>query len=188
MSTNPELVAVGKPKIGGAIFRAPLGTALPTDATTALDAKFKCLGFCSEDGLTNASGISGGSIKAWGGATIHNYQNGSSDTFKFKLVEALNVEVLKTVYGDNNVTGDLATGIHIKNTVEEKQDYVWVVDMLHKAYAKRVVVPCAKITSVADIIYKDDVLVGYESTISATPDAEGVYHHEYISKDTTNTQ
>lgn len=184
MGNDATLVVAGKPKIGGAIFRAPLGTKLPTDATSALDAAFKCLGFCSEDGVKNNDTISGGSIKAWGGDTILNYQDGKSDSFRFKLVEALNVEVLKTAYGDENVTGDLETGIHIKSTGKEHVDCVWVVDMVHEKYAKRVVVPCAKVTDVAEITYKDNVVVGYDTTISATPDAEGVYHHEYISKAT----
>ena len=179
---HPEYVTTGKPKVGGAVFRAPLGTELPTDAVTALNAAFKCLGHCSEDGLKNKDSISSGSIKAWGGQTIHNYQDGKSDAFQFKLVEALNVEVLKAVYGDENVTGTLETGIHIKSTGKEHEDCVWVVDMIHGGYAKRIVVPCAKVTEVAEITYQDNAVVGFDTTISATPDADGVYHHEYITK------
>lgn len=180
--THPEYVTTGKPKVGGAVFRAPLGTELPTDAVSALDAAFKCLGHCSDEGLTNKDSISSGSIKAWGGYTIHNYQDGKSDAFKFKLVEALNPEVLKAVYGDENVTGDLEKGLHIQSTGAEHEDYVWVVDMIHGGYAKRVVVPCAKITELAEIKYQDNTVVGYDVTISATPDENRVYHHEYIAK------
>ena len=34
-------VTAGKPAVGGAIKSAPIGTVLPTDATTALDEAFK---------------------------------------------------------------------------------------------------------------------------------------------------
>lgn len=182
MANDATLVATGKPKVGGAVFCAPLGTKLPTDAATALDAAFKCLGYCSEDGLTNNGTISSGSIKAWGGDTVHNYQDGFSDTFKFKLIEILNVEVLKAVYGEDNVTGDLATGIKIAVTGKPHADRVWVVDLVMGTCVKRIVVPCAKITAVGEIPYKDNTVAGYDTTISATPDANGVYHHEYISK------
>ncbi|MBR7179462.1 MAG: phage tail protein [Oscillospiraceae bacterium] len=179
---HPEYVTTGKPKVGGAVFRAPLGTELPTDALSALGAAFKCLGHCSDDGLKNKDAISSGSVKAWGGYTIHHYQDGKSDAFRFKLVEALNVEALKAVYGDENVTGDLATGIHIQSTGQEHEDCAWVVDMIHNGYAKRIVVPCAKVTEVAEIAYQDNAVVGYDTTISASPDENGVYHHEYIAK------
>lgn len=181
-TNNAELVSTGKPKIGGAIFCAPVGSKLPTDATTALDAAFKCMGWCSEEGLVNAPAVSGGSIKAWGGATVHNYQDGFSDTFKFKMIEILNVEVLKAVYGEKNVTGDLTSGIHVIVTGQPHQDYAWVVDMVMGNYVKRIVVPCAKITSIGEIPYKDNTVAGFDTTISAAPDADGVYHHEYISK------
>ena len=38
-----ENVTTAKPKIDGAIYSAPKGTTLPTDAKTALDAAFKPL-------------------------------------------------------------------------------------------------------------------------------------------------
>lgn len=182
MANDAKMVAVGKPKIGGAIFRAAVGTALPTDATEALGEAFKCLGYCSEDGLTNADTVTTGSIKAWGGDTVYDYEDGKTDTFKFKLIEALNVEVLKTVYGDENVTGDLETGIHVKSNAQEHENYSWVIDMILRDCVKRIVVPCAKVTSVGERAYKDSAAVGFDTTISATPDENGDYHHEYIQR------
>lgn len=54
MSTVSNVTAA-KPRTGGAIYRAPLGTAIPTDATTALAEAFKALGYLSEDGLVNTN-------------------------------------------------------------------------------------------------------------------------------------
>ena len=42
--SNSSHVTTAKPKVGGAIYSAPLGTELPTDATTALNTAFKSLG------------------------------------------------------------------------------------------------------------------------------------------------
>lgn len=44
-------VSTGKPKVGGAIWRAPVGTTLPKDTETALDAAFKELLFFSQESL-----------------------------------------------------------------------------------------------------------------------------------------
>lgn len=175
-------VTASKPMKTGAVHRAPLGTTLPTDTTTALDAAFKNLGFISEDGLTNENGPSSESVKAWGGDIVLNVQSEKPDKFKFTLIEALNPEVLKTVYGDKNVTGTLDTGITVKANSEPQEEYSWVIDMVQKGSVKRIVIPCASVTEVGEVAYTDTGAVGYATTISAVPDTAGQTHYEYIKK------
>ena len=167
-------VTTSKPKIGGAVYRAPLDTTLPTDATTALNEAFVCLGYISEDGLTNANSPDGDKIKAWGGDTVHTYQKEKSDTF----------QLLKTVYGDDNVTGTLKDGLTVKANSSAAEDKAWVVELILNGVLKRVVVPKAKITEMDDIVYADEEALGYDITITATPDTDGNTHYEYIKEKT----
>ena len=175
-------VSVGKPKVGGAIHWAPIGSTLPASATASLDAAFVELGYVSEDGLTNNNSPESDTVKAWGGDTVLNLQTDRPDTFALTLLESLNTDVLKTIYGSANVTVDGSGNITVKATAGEMPSGAWVFDMILKGgRAKRIVVPNGTISELGEIVYKDDEAVGYNVTITDVPDTNGVYHYEYVT-------
>ena len=149
-------VTSAKPKIGGAIYSAPLGTVLPTDATTELNEAFKALGYISEDGLTNENTASTENIKAWGGDIVDTVQTEKTDKFTYTLIES--------------------------NTKELVQHSVVIEMVLKGGILKRIVIPNGKIGEVGEIKYTDSQMVGFETTLNAFPDSEGNTHYEYIKK------
>lgn len=185
MANTVTNVSAGKPKVSGAIYRAPLssGLTLPTDATTALGTDFKALGYVSDDGLTNTNSPDSETIKAWGGDTVLTIQTEKPDEFQLTLIEVLNTDVLAAVYGSSNVTGSLTAGITVKANADEPEEAAWVIDMVMRGgVLKRIVIPDGKVTEIGDIEYTDEDAVGYELTIQAMPDTSGQTHYEYIQQ------
>lgn len=181
MSNNKRNVSAGKPKIGGAIYRAPLGTPLPTTATEALNPGFKPMGYVSSDGLTNANSASTDNIKAWGGDTVLVVQSDKTDTLAFTLIEVLNEDVLAAVFGSSNVSGSLMEGITVNVNADIQEEAEWVIDMLLNGNtAKRIVAPNAVISELADIVYQDNAAIGYGVTLTCMPDEDEQTHYEYI--------
>ena len=176
MANNKDLVSTAKPKVTGAVSVAPLGSVLPTDAISELDTAFKSLGFVSEDGFTISTSSTSENIKEWGGEVVNSSQTEKSESAKIKLIEALNAEVLKFVYGSSNVTVE-GKNITVTATGEELPACIFVVDILMKNDAvKRIVIDGAKPKLNGDVNYKTNEAVGYEVEIDCPK-----FHKEYIT-------
>ena len=120
---NPDVrnVAAAKPFGGGGVYRAPLGTALPTDATTALGAGFEPLGYLSESGITPTRDTTVDKIKAFGGDIVAALLSDESRSFAFTLLEVFSQEVQEFVHGTANVTVTPAvSGTGTKTAVQDK--------------------------------------------------------------------
>ena len=111
-----------------------------------------------------------------------NMTNAGSDTFTLTLIETLNEEVLKTVYGSDNVTTALeGKDITVSVNGGSDEESVYVFELILKDGAlKRIVVPCASVTALGEIKYIDTDAVGYNITLTAVNDSKGNSHYEYI--------
>lgn len=175
MTTSANIVA-GKPLATGGVLIAPVGTAAPTDAKTALNAAFKSAGYIGEDGLTESADRSTEKVKAWGGDVVKVLQTDFSTTYSFTFLETLNADVLKTVYGDENVTttpADATKGaLHVvKVNADTLPRKAFVFEVKDGDARIRIHVPEGQITEVGEITYNDGEVVGYTVTVEAFRDS-----------------
>ena len=181
---NKDNIAVGKPKVGGAIHVAPAGTTLPTDATTALAAAFVNLGYVSEDGLTNSNSAAAETIHAWGKDIIYT-NDGDDETYSWTLLEVLDANIQKFIRGADNVTvaegGAMSVQVRRPSERTQMEEHVIVVEMILHKRAVRHVIPRSVITEVGEVSYVDDDTVGYQVTVMALADANGNSHYEYTA-------
>lgn len=187
MSNNAANVTAGKPKVTGAVYRAGSGASAPTSADATLGEAFKALGYVSSDGVTNSNKASTQIVRAWGGDVVDIPVSEHTDTFKLKLIEVMNIDVLKAVHGSGNVTGTtMASGVSVNANASDPEEGVWVIDQILKGnVAKRIVIPKGKISELDDIVYKDSEVVSYGITITCIPDSSGNTHYEYMKAAST---
>lgn len=181
-------VAAAKPLVGGGVYRAPLDTVLPTDATTALSAEFEALGYVSEAGVQPTRDTSVEKIKAWGGDVVAALLTDESKSFEFTLLEVFSEAVQKFVHGDDNVTATAAAGaenstLAVTDKGGKPDQQVIVFDMRHGDKRRRVVVPVADPVVTAEEAYTDGGLNAYTFTVEALKDESSVRVYEYLEND-----
>lgn len=171
-------IAVGAPLATGGIMVAPEGTTLPVGVTSATT-DFTKLGYVADDGLRPSGERTSTDIYDWGGDLIYSPQENHSTQFQFKLLAALDPDVLKEVFGADNVTtvGSLTT---VEETGDPLGIHPWLFDMRDKAKRVRITVPAGQITAVAEEPFVRNGLQGYDVTLTCYKDDNGRKAYRYI--------
>lgn len=185
---NPSAnnVAASKPGVAGGIFYAPLGTELPTDASSDLDEAIVGLGYISDAGITPSRDVSTEQIKAWGGDIVAALVTDDAKTFEFTLLEVFAEAVQKFVHGEDNVTvtpgvpGTSGEQITILDKAFKVEDCALIFDMRHDGKKRRVVVPNADCNVSGEEPYTDGGLSAYTISATALKDDDGVRVYEYL--------
>ena len=100
---NKDEVGVGSALATGAIYVAPKGTTLPTDATTTLGSAWKLLGFTSDAGVQISETTSSNAIRAWEGRTeVYNVITEYTEQISFMPIQC-NADVAKLMWGSSAV-------------------------------------------------------------------------------------
>lgn len=181
LNATSENITYAKGKVGGMAFRAPLGTSLPSDATTDLGSAWENVGHISDEGLAHGTSWTTNETKSWDGTIVKVSRSDKKEEFKFTMIEALRTVVIKTVRGDGNVSGSLATGLEITGNSSELEGHSWVFEeILDGGALKRTVVPNGEVTSIDEVAENGKNAVAYRVTLAAMPDSDGNTFKEYI--------
>lgn len=185
MADNKNVYAA-EPLATGTLFVAPLGTPGPTSAVSVLNPAYVDLGHVGEDGYTETRDVSTEKKKNFGGATVKVLRTDYTHTITFTLLESLNADVLKAVYGANNVTVTAATSTHgkqvtVQKTAQKLPHMSWVIDTtdseLNAFY--RSFIPDGQIISQEPVVIVHTDTIEYSVELECFADESGVHVYTY---------
>lgn len=183
-------LGIAKGREGGYACVAPAGTD-PTpyiDMKKTLaeicktDAKLKSLGYISEDGITVATDTDTDDISDWSGTIVASPMSSFAETIEVSFLETRD-SVLKSVYGDANVTADGKGTTTVRHNKNFTSPHLYVFDcVVSETKVKRVIVPNGVIAERDDMEMNNSDLASYAPTIKCLPSDffDGDTMREYI--------
>lgn len=179
---NANEVTVGSAAATGAIWVAPKGTALPTDATTALAGTYKLLGFTSDAGVQISENASNQSIVAWEGRTeVYNVRTEYAEQVSFTPIQA-NAEVARLTWGYE--AGIVVTGsgtIAVKHHGKTLEPVCIVIETVPRDGVIKRYCGTFQLTERGAATLDGTQVDGRQLTFSSIPDSSGVTMYEYTS-------
>lgn len=186
MAVDATKVLVGTPDqlTTGAISSGILGTTLPTDAVTALDAAFADSGYVSSDGVKLTQDMSTSDINDWSGALVRRVLEKFSGSISWSYIQA-SAQEWKNSFGEDYVTVTPATTEHgeqiaIRIGSRLPPAKSWVFNMKDGLTRIRIVCPNAQVTSRDDMQFDATDPISLPITLSCYPDGQGNSIYIYV--------
>lgn len=179
---NKHNVSTAKGIAGGYLFSAPIGTTVPTGWWEELDPAFECLGYVGEDGFEESADGSSDDIKDLNGDVVGDYDEGTTETCAFTLIEISNASMAAR-FGHENVSEATDTMIVDHNWTKAKEQRVLVADLVLKNGRRwRKVIPESTVSERGGIQLNGSNVVGSEITAKYLNDESGSGCKDYIQR------
>ena len=176
---NAAQVTVGAAAATGAIFVAPKGTTLPTDATTALGNSFVLLGFTSDEGVQISEDGNTETIHAWEGrVAVYNVRTEYTESVSFTPIQC-NADVAKLTWGDDKVVVGSSGALTVKHHGGTLEPVVIAIETTPREDIVRRYVGTFQLSERGEITLDGTQVDGRQLTFDAIPDANGVTMYEY---------
>ena len=176
---NAAQVTVGAAAATGAIFVAPKGTTLPTDATTALGNTFVLLGFTSDEGVQISEDGNTESIRAWEGRKlVYNVRTEYTESISFTPIQC-NADVAKLTWGDDMVVEGADGALTIKHHGGTIEPVVIAIETTPRENIVRRYVGTFQLKERGEATLDGTQADGRQLSFDAIPDASGVTMYEY---------
>lgn len=179
-------IYAAEPTVSGSIFVAPKGTAAPAEpddpsgATATLSGDWTDLGDVGEDGFTEKTERRITKVRNFGGTVVKVLQTEFGKTYDLVFLESLSADVLKSIYGNNNVDITPADGSHgtqivVRKNKTKMQHLSWVVDTIDSSLGDdedhparfREYIPDGQIVDTKDVKLVHTDVIQYGVTLEA---------------------
>lgn len=165
----------------GAIATAPLDSTLPTDASSELDLGFETVGLIAPEGFEIEPVRTTVEIDVWGGDIEREITTQFKEVVRTTFMESAKAEVLKLVFGEDNVTVGAEGDISVKKNASQPAPRAWSFTMKDGDGRRRVVVGKGQLRLNGAVTYVHSDAIKYPVEITCMPDANGDTSNEYLA-------
>jgi hypothetical protein len=158
----------------GAIWKAPAGTTLPSDSTTAYGAAFVNLGWISDGGFEVDQSLKTKNVMGWQSVEVLRVVNTSIErSVKFSALES-NKEVVQLAWGGATITASTA-GIYSVDlpAAQVITEFILGIDWFDGSTTQRILIKRAVLKSLPKVKFSRQDAINYDFEIMALAPADG---------------